>query len=264
MKTYIAQFTAGASLLLSACTSAPEVRPNVGDGQITPREISPGESFEVSFTLFVNDPTVVERIYLRGLPQNTVAAGTRTELAPPTKQSSDYRARFEVKAPAMDGQHNLELVIVTSGKTYVAPFGALAIRDTPSRILHSQFLPGSHAAADCQTGTRLLTFEYAVADENGAADFVGPTLLPVDQGSDAFVFFPRWEPIYWLGGKPGIALNQPTDSARTEELVTSKIRINCRMPQASLYQYDVKGQSISRLTGRSTDAEAIRVRYFVK
>ncbi len=264
MKPHFAEILLGAALVLSACTSAPEVRPNVGDGQITPREISPGDSFEVSFTLFVNDPTVVERMYMRGLPQNTIAAGTRTEFQPPAEQSSRYRGSFEVKPPAMDGQHNLELVIETSGKTYVAPFGALAIRDTPSRILHSQFLPGSHAAADCQAGTRLLTFEYAVADENGASDFVGPTLLPADQGSGGFVFFPRWEPVYWLGGKPGIALNQPTEGMKTEQLVTSQIRINCRMPQATLYQYDVKGQSISRLTGRSTDAEAIRVRYFVK
>lgn len=264
MKGFYPPLLLVAALALSACASAPEARPNVSDRSLTPREISPGDAVEVAFGLFVKDPTRVERVYLRGLPENTLLAGTQTDLPMPSGQETNYRSKFEVKTPAADGHYDLELVIETTGTTYIAQFGVLAIRDAPSKILHSQFLPGSHAAADCSLGTKLLTFEYAVSDDNGAADFVGPTLLPVDGGSNKFVFYPHWEPTVWLGNKPGIALEKPTDVTSTDELVTSDIRINCKMPKASLYQYDVQGQSIDRLTGSSTNTNGVRARYFVE
>lgn len=264
MKGIFTPLVLGVALLLAACASRPEVRPTVGDRDLLPREISPGDTLEVSFSLEVEDPTAVTRVYLRGLPKNTLIAGTQTELALPERQKTSYKLPIQVQVPAADGHYNLELVFETTGKTYVAQLGALAIRDTPSRILYSQFLPGSHDVEDCAIGTKLLTFEYAVADDNGAADFVAPTLLPIDKGSNDFVFFPHWEPITWLGGKPGIVLAPPSESAAQQQLVTSDIRIHCDMARATLYQYEIKGQSVSRLTGKSTNTGGDPARYYVK
>jgi hypothetical protein len=198
------------------------------------------------------------------LPKNTILAGTQTELHLPDRQSTPYASQIEVRAPAADGQYNLELVIETSEKTYLASLGYLAIRDTPSRILYTQFLPGSHAAARCPLGTRLLKFEYTVQDDNGASDFVAPTLVAKDTGSKDFIFFPHWEPISWLDGKQGIVLDLPTTDSVKKELVTSDIRIHCKVPQATLYEYIVKGQSVSRLSGESTPAGSDPARYYVE
>lgn len=264
MKDHLAAIALCTVLALSACARQVESPPIVSDGGISPREISPGDSIRVSFGLGVNDPAAVERIYVRGLPKNTVLAGTQTELSPPDRQKTPYASQIEVRAPAADGQFNLELVIETSGKTYVAPLGSLAIRDTPSRVLYTQFLPGSHAAADCWLGTRLVKFEYAVEDDNGASDFAAPTLVAMDTGSKDFVFFPNWEPIAWLGDKEGIGLSRPSTDSVKKELVTNEIRINCRMPQATLYEYVVNGQSVSRLTGKSTLAGSDPARYYVE
>ncbi len=264
MKGIFAPLALAIALLLSACANRLEVRPTVGDRDLSPREISPGETVEVAFSLEVEDPSAVERVYLRGLPKNTLLAGTRTELPLPERRKTSYKTPIQVQIPAADGQYTLELVFETTGKTYVAQLGSLAVRDTPSQVLYSQFLPGSHAAEDCQLGTRLLTFEYAVTDDNGASDFVAPTLLPIDKGSNDFIFFPHWESITWLGGKPGIVLDRPSKSAEKQQLVTSKIRIHCDMPRATLYQYQVKGQSVSRLTGKSIDSGGDPARYYVK
>ncbi len=53
MNEYFAPFALGIVLALSACARQPETRPVVGDLQFSPREISPGESIEVSFNLTV-------------------------------------------------------------------------------------------------------------------------------------------------------------------------------------------------------------------
>ena len=74
MKANFAPAVIALIVALSACAKAPEIKPVVSDRQVTPREISPGESIMVSFRLGTEDPAVVERIYIRGLPQNTLAA----------------------------------------------------------------------------------------------------------------------------------------------------------------------------------------------
>lgn len=266
MKEYFAPFALGVVLVLSACAQQPETRPVVGDLQISPREISPGESIEISFNLTVQDPGAVKRIHLRGLPENTLLAGTQVPFRLPNQQSTPYNSRIEVRVPAADGQYNLHLVIETDRKTYSAPLGSLAIRDTPSRILYTQFLPGSHTPGDCIQGakTKLLRFEYTVADDNGASDFAVPTLFAKDAGSKSFIFFPHWEPVDWSGGKEGIVLDPPTMAAAKEQLVSSNIRIHCRMPEASLYEYVLTGQSISHLTGKPTFVDSDPARYYVE
>ncbi len=266
MKEYFAPFALGIVLVLSACASQPETRPVVRDPRLSPREVSPGESIEVSFHLDVQEPAAVERVYIRGLPKNTVLVGTQTEFPLPDGQSTPYASQIEVRAPAADGHYNLGLVIETSRKAYSVPLGSLAIRDAPSRILYTQFLPGNHTAADCSLGakTKLLKFEYTVTDDNGASDFVAPTLFAKDTGSKNFVFFPHWEPITWSDGKQGIVLAPPTTDSVKEQLVSSDIRIHCKMPQATLYEYVVKGQSISRLTGKPKIVASDPARYYVE
>jgi len=264
MKAYFAPFALIVVLALTACASPPEIRPVVSDRQISPQEISPGQRITVAFNLEVKEPDAVKRVFIRGLPKNTVLAGTQIDLPLPDRQSTPYEAEIEVLAPAADGQYSLELVFETSAKTYFAPLGSLAIRDIPSRIIYSQFVPGSHAATDCSLHTKLLKFEYAVADDNGASDFVAPTLFPMDAGSKALVFYPHWQPITWLLGRPGIVLDRPTTDSVKRELVSSDIRILCNVPQATLHEYVVKGQNGSRLTGKSTTIGSDPARYYVE
>jgi hypothetical protein len=264
VKIYSAAIALTIALALSACASPPEFRPVVSDRQLSPKEIFPGESVKVAFKLQVKDPATVRSVQIRGLPENTLSAGTRTGLSPPSERSTAYDADIEILPPAADGNYNLDLVFKTNSKTYVAPLGTLAIRDTPSRILYTQFTPSNHTASRCLSGTKLLSLEYTVVDDNGAADFVAPTLVAANEESKKFVFFPHWEPINWLGDKPGIMLERPTAEAAREELVRSDIRIHCKMPQASLYQYVIRGQSVSRLTGKSTPAGSDPARYYVE
>ncbi len=250
---------------LSACAvSQPEVPPTVTDAELSAREISPGENLGVSFDLEVAEPTSIERIYLRGLPKNSLFAGTQTDLRLPSEQRTSYDVQILLEIPATSGQYNLELVVETTGKNYVAPLGALAIRDTPSRIVHAQFVPGSHEAADCWMNTKLLALEYTVVDDNGASAFVVPALEPVSADTEDLVFFPRWESIGWLGGKQGIMLNRPTSDMVKEQLVSSDIRINCEMSTAKLYETAVKGQDLSRLTGKPTVVGSEPVLYYIR
>lgn len=249
---------------LAACAVQPELPPTVVDAQLSSREISPGDSLGIAFDLEVAEPGAIERISLRGLPKNTVLAGTETELPIPSDRRTSYDSEIVVEKPAADGQYNLELVIETTGKTYVAPLGSLAIRDTPSRIIHAQFIPASHSAEDCALTTRLLQLEYTVADDNGASDFSAPTLVPISKDSEQLVFFPHWESINWLEGEQGIMLNRPTSDAVQEELVKSEIRIFCGMPAAKLYESEVKGQDVSRLTGESSVVGSGPVGYYVE
>ncbi len=250
---------------LSACAvSQPEVPPTVTDAELSAREISPGENLGVSFDLEVAEPGSIERIYLRGLPKNSVFAGTQIDLRPPSEQRTSYDVQIVLEIPATSGQYNMELVVETTGKTYVAPLGALAVRDTPSRIIHAQFVPGSHAAADCYMNTKLLALEYTVADDNGASDFVVPALVPASMDTEDLVFFPHWESIGWLGGKQGIMLNRPTSDMVKEQLVSSDIRINCEMSTAKLYETAVKGQDLSRLTGKPTVVGSEPIRYYIR
>lgn len=264
MKNCLAPIAAALVLGLAGCANQPIAPPTVMDPQLSSQEVAPGENLGVSFTLDVDAPDEVERIYLRGLPKNTLIAGTQTELELPSAPSTAYASEIRIERPASDGAYNLELVIETAEKTYAAPLGALAIRDTPSRILHAQFVRGSHVADDCLATTRLLELEYTVSDDNGAADFVAPAFSAVDQESRDLVFFPRWEPVTYLDGAPGIGLNRPTSETAETELVKSDIRINCSVQADQLYQFVISGQDISRASGQAKIIGSDPVRYYVE
>lgn len=264
MKKCFVPFALSIVLAVSACASQLQSPPTVADARLSTREISPGESFEVSFNLEVAEPAAVGRIYVRGLPKNSVLAGTQTELRLPEAPSTPYSSQIVMQKPAADGQYNLELVIEMSGKAFVAPLGPLAIRDTPSRILHAQFVRGSHAAEDCLAETKLLELQYTVADDNGASDFVAPAVAAVNKEALDLVYFPHWKPVAWANREPGIVLNRPSKDSVEEELVSSDIRIFCSVPANSLYEFVVKGQSVSSLTGKSTMIGSDPVRYYVE
>lgn len=266
MKISLATIATAAALVLglAGCANQPITPPTVADAKLSANEISPGDSVGISFTLEVPEPAAVKRVYLRGLPKNTVLAGTRTELNLPTAPTTAYASDLRVERPASDGQYSLELVIETAEKTFVAPLGTLAIDDTPSRILHAQFVGGSHAAKYCLGQTKLLALEYTVADDNGAADFVAPAVSALNQDAQDLVFFPHWEPVAWLDGAPGIGLNRPTRDTVETELVTSDIRINCRVPTDHLYEFVINGQNVSRASGESKIIGSEPVRYYVE
>jgi len=266
MKICLPPITATAALVLglAGCANQPITPPTVMEPQLSAQELAPGDDLGVSFTLDVAEPADVERVYLRGLPKNTLIAGTQTELGLPTAPSTDYASDIRIERPASDGAYNLELVIETSEKTYVAPLGSLAIRDTPSRILHAQFVGGSHVAEDCLATTKLLELEYTVEDDNGASDFVAPSVSAVDQNAQELVFFPHWEPVAWLDGTPGIGLNRPTSNTSESELVKSDIRIRCSVPADKLYEFVINGQDISRASGESKIIGSEPVRYYVE
>ncbi len=266
MKICLATIATAAALVfgLAGCANQPITPPTVADAKLSALEISPGESVAVSFTLDVAEPAAVKRLYLRGLPKNTLLAGTPTELDLPTAPSTAYATDLRIERPASDGQYSLELVIETPERRFVAPLGPLAIRDTPSRILHAQFVGGSHAAKNCLGKTKLLALEYTVADDNGAADFVAPAVSAVDQDAQDLVFFPRWEPVAWLDGAPGIGLNRPTQDTAETELVTSDIRINCSVPTDHLYEFVINGQNVSSASGESKIIGSEPVRYYVE
>jgi hypothetical protein len=201
---------------------------------------------------------------VRGLPKNAMLAGTQTELSLPEAPNTPYSSEIVLQKPAADGQYSLELVIEMSGKAYVAPLGTLAVRDIPSRILHAQFVGGSHAADNCLAQTKLLDLEYTVVDDNGASDFVAPAVVAVSKEAQDLVFFPHWEPVAWLDSDPGIALNRPGQDSVKEELVSSGIRIFCNVSANNLYEFVVRGQSVSDVTGKSTMIGSDPVRYYVE
>ncbi len=77
MKAYVAPFALTIVLALSACASPPETRPIVSDRELSPREISPGQRIAVAFNLEMKEPDAVKRVFIRGLPKNTMLAAAR-------------------------------------------------------------------------------------------------------------------------------------------------------------------------------------------
>ncbi|MDX1710202.1 MAG: hypothetical protein R3316_03590 [Rhodovibrionaceae bacterium] len=262
-KPLLALFS-GLLFLLSACASKPPTPPTVIDATLSRDVLAPGESFNVSFTLDTVAPEQVERVFVRGLPANTLAAGTQIDLARPQTRSTPYDTQIGVLAPAADGTYNLELVVATEDRNYVVPLGQMSISDLPSRFAYAQLTPGSHKAARCQLNTRLVKLEYAIIDGNGATDFTAPVMIPSSPEARDLIFFPRFEQIAWAEGEQGIVLQRPKNPNVIEELVTTDIRVNCRMRPGSSYEFMLMGQNISRLNGRTTRVKSDTFRYFVE
>jgi hypothetical protein len=254
----------GPVLLLAACTARPETPPTVVDAQLSKAEVDPGDSFNLSFTLKTDEHEKVERIYLRGLPENSVQAGTTTELATPEGAVTAYDQTITMEKPAADGLYELSLVIDYDSVIFTAPVGSLAVNDIPSQITYSQFVPGSHVAADCYTPTKLLQLEYTVYDENGAADMVSPVMITDDSNHKDLVFFPHWEAVPWQSESKGIHLKRPTNANSQEEFVVDDVRINCEMPSKSLYDFKIMGQNVANPDGSSEVVESASFKYYVE
>jgi hypothetical protein len=251
-------------LALSSCANKPSTPPTVINAELSRDTLAPGESFNISFTLDLVAPQDVERVFVRGLPANTVAAGTQVDLALPQTGNTAYNTQIGVLAPAADGTYNLELVVSMPDRNYVVPLGLMSITDLPSRFAYAQFTPGSHEAEDCQLNTRLVELEYAVIDGNGATDFTAPVMTPKSPDAKELVFFPRFETIAWAEDQEGVVLNRPSDSNVIEELVSTDIRVNCRLSAGNSYEFQLMGQNISRINGSVTRIKSDTVRYFVE
>jgi hypothetical protein len=252
------------ALGVSGCANKPSTPPTVIGAQLSRDSLAPGESFQIAFTLDTAEPERVERVFVRGLPDNTVAAGTDVDLPLPRSRSTAYDTQVGVLAPAADGTYNLELVVAMPDRNYVVPLGQMRISDLPSRFAYAQFTPGSHEAGDCQLNTRLIEIEYAIVDGNGATDFTAPIMVPLNPEARDLVFFPGFEAIAWAEGREAIVLNRPSDPNVVEQLVSTDIRIHCRLPAGSGYQFMLMGQNISRLNGRTTRVKSEKFRYFVE
>ena len=254
----------GPVLLLAACVARPETPPTVVDAKMSKAEIDPGESFDLSFKLKSEEYEKVERVYLRGLPENSVMAGTTTELAVPESSETAYDQTITLEKPAADGLYEISLVIDYDSVVFTAPVGTLEVNDIPSQITYSQFVPGSHVAADCYTPTKLLQLEYTVFDENGAADMVSPVMTTDDTKHKDLVFFPHWEAVPWQSESKGIHLKRPTDANSQEEFVVDDVRINCEMPSKSLYDFKIMGQNVANPEGSSAVVESESFKYYVE
>ena len=254
----------GSFMFLAACVARPDTPPTVADAKLSTAEINPGDSLDISFTLRTEEYGRVERVYLRGLPKNSVTAGTRTELKVPDGPVTEYNETITLQKPAADGLYQLELVIDYSNVLFTAPLGALEVNDIPSEITFSQFVPGSHIAEDCWAPTRLLKLQYTVHDDNGAADFVSPVMVAKDDGYEDLVFFPHWTEVSWQEKTKGIVLNRPSDENAEEELVVNDVRINCAMPSKSLYDYKIVGQNVTSPGGMPAIVESASFKYYVE
>lgn len=254
----------GATAFLTACVARPETPPTVVDAEMSNEQLDPGDSFDLTFTLKTEEYQKVERVYLRGLPKNSVLAGTKTELAAPEGPVTNYDETITLQKPAADGLYEIELVVDYESIVFTAPVGSLEVNDIPSQITYSQFVPGSHVAADCYTPTRLLELQYTVFDENGAADMVSPVMTADASGHQDLVFFPHWEAVSWQGEAKGIVLKRPSDENSQEELVVDDVRINCEMPSQSLYDFKIMGQNVANPDGTSAIVESTSFRYYVE
>jgi hypothetical protein len=254
----------GAIMLLAACVARPDTPPTVVDAKLSTAQLDPGESFNLSFTLKTEEFDRVKRVYLRGLPKNSVLAGTTTELAVPESPITNYDETIILQKPAADGLYEVVLVVDYNSVSFTAPAGILEVNDIPSQITYSQFVPGSHVASDCSTPTRLLELQYTVFDENGAADMVSPVMTADASGHESLVFFPHWEAVPWQDESKGIVLKRPSDENSQEEFVVDDVRINCEMPSKSLYDFKIKGQNVAKPKGSSVAVESASFKYYVE
>ena len=254
----------GSIVLLAACVARPETPPTVVDAKLSTTQIDPGDSFNLSFTLKTDEYDKVKRVYIRGLPKNSVLAGTTTELAVPDSPVTAYDQTIALQMPAADGLYEVAVVVDYDSVSFSAPAGILEVNDIPSQITYSQFVPGSHVAKDCYTPTRLLELQYTVFDENGAADMASPVMTASDAGHEDLVFFPHWEAVPWQDGSEGIVLNRPSDENSLNELVVDDVRINCEMPSKSLYEFKIKGQNVAVRAGSPVVIESAPIKYYVE
>jgi hypothetical protein len=254
----------GAIMLLAACVARPETPPTVVEAKLSTAQLDPGGNFNLSFTLKTEEYDKVKRVYIRGLPKNSVLAGTTTELAVPGNSVTAYDETITLQRPAADGLYEVAVVVDYGSVSFSAPAGVLEVNDIPSQITYSQFVPGSHIAANCSTPTRLLKLQYTVVDDNGAADMVSPVMTAAEAAHGDLVFFPHWEAVSWQDETKGIVLKRPSDENSQEELVVDNVRINCEMPSKSLYDFKIKGQNVASPKGSSVVVESASFNYYVE
>lgn len=261
MKPVLMLLTGG--LVLAGCASTSHV-PSVRVAAVSPQAIFPGDQVDISYTLQYNGAwSDIERIELKGLPDNTQAAGTQAGIPIPAANTRAATAPILVQAPAADGLYSLSVTVTYNGGQQVTlPVGQLRINDAPSKIEFAQFEPGSHRVSACNN---LLNgqFKYAVFDRNGANDFENPRLymLSSEPPTQIALLFEQ-DNLTTVRGQPALKLNEPTKSDSTRELVTTQMSINCDGPAPVKWTWQVEGISQFGTAGPPARVGSEPIQYF--
>ena len=124
---------------------------------MAPRVIDPGQSTVVSYPLPAGASNVA-RVELVGLPPNSMAAGTVSQLAIPAAANDMISTNVALRAPAS--------------------------------IVAAQINPASHNVSTCAGQPVNLQLTYTVTDANGANDFRDPRVVQVRGASTVAVTTP--------------------------------------------------------------------------
>jgi hypothetical protein len=274
-----------ASLLaagVAGCTSypgdyyagSPGVATPVVTGQVTPAAVSPGSTFDVSYS--VQSPRAVTGIAIDGLPANTVAAGTNANLTVPYTNGQITRHTLALHPPAAAGVYPLQLrVAFSDGTTALHPIGTLTVADVPGVIESAAIDP---AVGVCTGPTRSANLRYTVADANGAADVTNPILtVPALPATAVYQAVPAIPPVAavtsvspsgFVVTQPvpipsptvivqpapsvvqptAVPLAAPTAANAVRQNVVTPIAIACALPAGS-WTWQVQATDVDQITG---------------
>ncbi|MFQ5972063.1 MAG: hypothetical protein ACE5Q3_06985, partial [Alphaproteobacteria bacterium] len=223
-----------AILVLAACArdAGPfPTGPSLYNVSIKPANVDPGHSFEVSFRIDYDGPwDDISNVTLVGLPDNTVAAGTITHLNLPAARGEPSKTVVFLNKPAADGIYPLELhVNVENGANLVfRGLGPLVVNDVPARLAFAGFDPSTHSVRECSDGYRTVVLNYVAADDNGASDVSDPRIAAISPVG-----------LLSVDGVP-LALNTPRRNDVVEDLVTSEVKVNCRVKAPQLWHWTLQ------------------------
>lgn len=250
-------------LAVAGCQSTSHV-PSLRAAAVSPQAIFPGGQVDISYGLqYEGAWSDIESIELKGLPDNTLAAGTQTDMPKPSSDKRATTAPLLVQEPAADGLYNLSIsVTYNGGREVTLPVGQLRINDAPSEIEFAQFEPGSHRVSECNNVIKG-QFKYAVSDANGANDFKNPRLflLSAEPQTQVALLFAQ-DNFTSVRGQPALALNEPTKSDATKELVSTQMSINCDGPAPVKWTWQVEGISQFGNAGTPVRIGSEPVQYF--
>ena len=180
----------GAGLALAACAGNSIDMPRAADITMAPRVIDPGQATVVSYRVPAGSANVA-RVELVGLPPNSVAAGTVSQLAIPAGPNDMSSTSVAVRAPAKDGVYPVSLRVTSkSGQVSDTPIGTLTVNNTPASIVAAQINPPSHNVVACAGQPVNVQLTYTVTDANGASDMRDPRLVQVRGASTVAVAAP--------------------------------------------------------------------------
>lgn len=142
--------------------------------KIEPSTVRPGDTvhLEYGFEFSGGGSSTggAKSVQLIGLPANTIAVGTSTNLNQPITDQALRSTDIKIMAPAAAGVYPLKIRVSSgSGGERIADLGNLTITDEPGRITNAQLVPSNEPAV-CSAGSMPVAVRYTVEDPNGASD----------------------------------------------------------------------------------------------